>query len=127
MTTETQPLSNVIPLTAAKAIMDDPAAAAGAVPPAIVSPQISDPGVAKLLNDLPGLVGAIDAAIKDTVGRPLGFMLLVFPDTEGGTSLHATNADFARAQACTEAVVRGWSQEGAGENRPIAAQPDAGG
>lgn len=120
-------LEKVIPITAAKAIMDNPAAAAGEAPTAVVSPQITDPGMAELLNQLPGLVGAIDSAIKDTAGRPLGFMLLVFPDTGGGIALHAANCNFARAQDATRAVVAGWDQGTAGEDRPIPAQPDAGG
>jgi hypothetical protein len=54
--------SNIVPIKTAKAIMENPAAAADQAPvPVLASPHITDPGVAKLLDQLPGLVGAIDA------------------------------------------------------------------
>lgn len=44
--------------------------------------------VKKLLDGLPGLVGALDRAIFDTSGRKFPFVLLVF--AENG-AMHATN------------------------------------
>ena len=45
---------------------------------------------AKLLDALPGLIGAIDRAIFDTAGEKFPFVLLVFGN---GGALHATNID----------------------------------
>lgn len=61
-----------------------------------------DAGTQALLDQLPGLVGAIDTAIKDTSGKHMAFMLLVFADE---AVLHATNADPAIAQEFTRAYV----------------------
>lgn len=50
----------------------------------------------KILDAMPGLIGAIDRALRDTVGHdgkpgsPVGFVLFAFRD---GTALHATNFD----------------------------------
>lgn len=44
----------------------------------------------KLLDSLPGLIGAIDTAIKDQTGQPFPFVLLVFGN---GSAMHATNID----------------------------------
>ena len=90
----------------AKQIMQDPAAAAGApAAPVLTSPHIADPGVANLLNQLPGLVGAIDQAIKETAGKPFGFMLMVFTP---GIALHATNAQPEAVQQAAIELVESW-------------------
>jgi hypothetical protein len=44
----------------------------------------------KMLDALPGLVGAIDRAIVDQTGKKFPFVLLVFGN---GAALHATNID----------------------------------
>jgi hypothetical protein len=44
--------------------------------------------VAKLLDGLPGMIGAIDQAVIDTTGKRLPFVLLVFPEKG---AVHATN------------------------------------
>lgn len=94
---------NVVPITTAKAIMQDPAAAAGQpAAPLITSPHITDPGVQNLLNQLPGLVGAIDHAIRDTAGKPLAFMLMVFAP---GGALHACNGDHRQIMAAAEELI----------------------
>ena len=45
---------------------------------------------AKMLDALPGLVGAIDKAIIDQSGKRFPFVLLVFGN---GAAMHATNID----------------------------------
>lgn len=111
---------NVAPISDAQRsdaarIMDNPAAAAEQSS-GLTSPHISDPGVAKLLDQMPGLVGAIDAAVKDTAGKPLGFMLIVFAP---GTALHATNCNPQHAQAAVTELVKSWEQDGRGNETPI--------
>lgn len=87
-------------------IMKDPAGAAGQpAAPVLSSPHIQDPQVAKLLNELPGLVGAIDSAIKDTAGQPFAFMLMIFTP---GIALHATNAQPQQVQAAAIELVKSW-------------------
>ena len=53
---------------------------------------------AKLLDALPGLIGAIDKAIWDQTGQKYPFVLLVFGN---GGAMHATNID---AKVALEAV-----------------------
>ena len=53
---------------------------------------------AKLLDALPGLIGAIDKAIWDQTGQKFPFVLLVFGN---GGAMHATNID---AKVALEAV-----------------------
>lgn len=100
----------VVSISDAKKIMQDPAGSAGQpAAPVLSSPHIQDPGVATLLNQLPGLVGAIDMAIKDTAGKPLAFMLIVFTP---GTVLHATNTDAKVAAAAVGELVDSWRKDG---------------
>lgn len=107
---------NVRPITDAKSIMQNPAAAAAGVeqPPVLTSPHIQDPGVAKLLNGMPGLVGAIDQAVKATAGKPFAFMLMVFTP---GIALHATNANPQMVQQAAAELVKSWE---AGESEQTA-------
>jgi len=70
------------------------------------APQL-DEGTDNLLKNLPNLVGAIDMAIKDTAGKPMAFMLLVFAD---GAALHATNTDPAAAHDATKAYLESVEQ-----------------
>lgn len=83
-------------------------------------PKPQDAGTQALLDQLPGLVGAIDNAIKDTSGKHMAFMLLVFADE---AVLHATNADPAIAQDATRAYVQALNDQAAGngaESQPVA-------
>lgn len=76
----------------------------------LITPE-QPPEVAAMLDALPGLVGAIDAAIKDTAGRPMGFVLLVFP---GQGALHATNiAPAADAVKLITQLAHEWNEQGA--------------
>lgn len=43
---------------------------------------------AKILDALPGLIGALDTAIKDIAGKPIGFVLMI--SLPGGVA-HASN------------------------------------
>lgn len=62
----------------------------------------------KVLDALPGLVGAIDRAIIDTTGQKLGFVLLVFA---GGQALHATNVTPASSAIdAMKALVHAWDE-----------------
>lgn len=64
--------------------------------------------VAKLLDALPGLVGAIDQAVLDKSGRRLPFVLLVFA---GNGALHATNIQpAARAIAAVKDLAAHWDE-----------------
>lgn len=100
----------------AKQIMDNPAAAAGeAAAPILTSPHITDPGTAKLLNELPGLVGAIDSAIKETSGKNHAFMLMIFTP---GTALHCTNAHPQQVQAAVVELVEKWKEDPALDENP---------
>lgn len=95
--------SNVVPIsgTAAKAIMGDPAAAAGMN----VSPEVL---VQRVLTALPGLVGAIDYAIKDQTGKHQPFVLLVFAE---GTALHSANFAPEAAKLAVMELVQHWGEE----------------
>jgi hypothetical protein len=76
----------------------------------LITPE-QPPEVAAMLDALPGLVGAIDAAIKDTVGKPLAFALLVFP---GQGALHATNiSPAADAITAIKQLAHEWNEQGA--------------
>ena len=46
--------------------------------------------IQRLIDVMPGLIGGIDMAINDQVGKPMPFVLVVF---EGNTAAHATNFD----------------------------------
>lgn len=72
--------------------------------------------VQKLLDALPGLIGAIDNAIRSETGTPQPFVLLVF---SGNGALHATNFDHKAAMAAVLAfageVANADTAEGAGD------------
>jgi hypothetical protein len=51
---------------------------------------IVKPALLRLIDVMPGLIGGIDMAINDQVGKPMPFVLVVF---EGNTAAHATNFD----------------------------------
>lgn len=53
----------------------------------MITPE-QPPETAKLLDSLPGMIGAIDQAVLETSGKRFPFVLLVFA---GGGALHATN------------------------------------
>lgn len=111
--------------TPASQIMANASAAAGiepAAPPA--QAPLSDPGAISLMEQLPGIVGALDTAIKDSAGKPLAFMLIVFTE---GAALHATNANASQARAATIEVVQAWMQDGDGPVTPEPASGDAAG
>jgi hypothetical protein len=76
----------------------------------LVTPE-QPPEVAAMLDALPGLVGAIDAAVKDVAGKQMPFVLLVFP---GQGALHATNINPA-SQAITaiKQLAHEWHEQGA--------------
>lgn len=104
------------PSTAAQ-IMANPAVAAGAPQaPVLSSPHIKDEGIANLLENLPGLVGAIDHAIKDMAGKPYAFMLMVFTP-EG--AMHACNGNADVIQAAMIGLVEDWKKTGRGEEQEI--------
>lgn len=112
-------------------IMKDPAGASGTTQetaPVLSSPHISDPSVAKLLNELPGLVGAIDHAIKDVAGQPHAFMLMIFTP---GIALHATNGQPQLVQAYAAELVKSWesgqSEQVHGPDAANEGQPPAAG
>ena len=52
--------------------------------------QTAAPAIQRLIDVMPGLIGGIDMAINDQVGKPMPFVLVVF---EGNTAAHATNFD----------------------------------
>lgn len=110
-------------MTSASDIMKNPAAAAGAETetPAPANSVITDPGVQKLLDNLPGLVGAIDHAIKDTAGKPHAFMLLVFTP---GAALHACNTDPNAAQKAVIELAEDWKSSGRGQEQQVVIPQD---
>lgn len=72
-------------------------------------PPEQPPAVAAMLDALPGMIGAIDDAIKDTTGSRLPFVLLVF--TEGG-AVHATNMNPAsQAVAAVKNLAAQWDTD----------------
>lgn len=76
-----------------------------AVAKAIPSP-IQPVVTAKLLDALPGLVGAIDGAIRDATGEKVAFVLITFPP---GSACHATNISPASdAIKALKALMRNW-------------------
>lgn len=78
-------------------------AAAADAPITAVKPE----AMTKLLDGLPGLVGALDRAIFDTSGQKMPFVLLVF--TEGG-ACHATNFDAKTAVAAVKELAACWDE-----------------
>lgn len=86
--------------TAAQQIMDNPAVAAGAAQ--IATPEVL---VQRTLAALPGLVGAIDHAIKDQTGKHQPFVLLVFAE---GTAMHSANFQPEVAKAAVIELAQRW-------------------
>jgi hypothetical protein len=97
----------------AAAIMGDPAAAAGLV--AKPTPEVQ---IKRTLDCLPGLVGAIDHAIKDQTGKHQPFVLMIFAE---GTALHAANFD---AKVAQNAVIELASRWDTGADEAQCVQPD---
>lgn len=50
--------------------------------------------LAKALDSLPGIIGGIDNYLRDAIGQPLPFVLLVF---SGNGAMHAQNFNAAEA------------------------------
>jgi hypothetical protein len=69
--------------------------------------------VAKLLDALPGLIGAIDRAVFDKSGRQMPFVLLVFAD---GSAMHATNFNAADAVKAIKELAKHWDDTPPTEN-----------
>lgn len=65
----------------------------------IEASEVQPVETAKLLDALPGLVGAIDTAIVDRSGKKFPFVLLVFGND---AAMHATNMDAKVAMACVQ-------------------------
>ncbi len=64
---------------------------------------------AKLLDSLPGLVGAIDRAIFDSAGEKIAFVLVAFTGTG---AVHATNISPAKnAVIALKALLAEWDIE----------------
>lgn len=74
--------------------------------PSVVQPE----SVAKLLDSLPGLVGALDKAIMDTTGRRMPFAVLVFAD---GAGMHASNFNAADTVKAIKDLVEAWEKNAA--------------
>lgn len=72
--------------------------------------------VAKTLDALPGLIGALDRAFKDQVGQVMPFVLLVF---HGNGAMHATNFDVAAAAQAVRQLGREWDK--AADDTPTSA------
>lgn len=67
---------------------------------------IQPAATAKLLDALPGLVGAIDHAIQDQTGEKIAFVLVAFT---AGAACHATNiSPPAEAIKALKALVSNW-------------------
>lgn len=112
--------------TVAKAIMEDPAAAAGVEPEPqvhlIKAPKGTRAEVQRLLNALPGLLGACDEAIRRETGvkEGLPFALVVFCDDQ---AMHASNTD---AESMRKALINfGESLRGATEAQEAISQASA--
>lgn len=56
--------------------------------------------IAKLLDALPGFIGGLDHAIRDQIGQPMPFVLLIF---SGNNVAHAQNFDAKAANAMVKA------------------------
>jgi hypothetical protein len=63
------------------------------------------PSHSKLLDDLPGLVGALDKAIFDTAGEQLPFTLLVYAP---GGAMHASNFNAQEAVRALKLLAEQW-------------------
>ena len=85
----------------ARAIMDNPAASAAAAA-GLATPEVQ---VRRVLDALPGLVGAIDHAIKDETGKHQPFALIIFAE---GTVMHAANFTPKAAQAALIELAKRW-------------------
>jgi len=74
--------------------------------PQPTSPEpISPEKVAKLINDLPGLVGALNEAIRNTSGSMLAFTLIIYGPSG---AMYASNFDAQKAgDALRELVAQG--------------------
>lgn len=78
----------------------NPRADEGEVPATVANnhgtpmPVLQPETVKKLLDNMPGFIGGLDSAIRDHVGTPLPFVLLVFT---GNAAAHAQNFDAKEA------------------------------
>lgn len=86
--------------SAAAAIMGNPAAAAHVA--TLPTPEVL---IQRTLEALPGLVGAIDHAIRDQTGKHQPFVLLIFAE---GTALHSANFDPKVAQKAVIELAARW-------------------
>ena len=84
----------------AAAIMANPAAAAHVA--TLPTPEVL---IQRTLEALPGLVGAIDHAIRDQTGKHQPFVLLIFAE---GTALHSANFDPKVAQKAVIELAGRW-------------------
>lgn len=75
------------------------------------------PSHSKLLDDLPGLVGALDKAIFDTAGEQLPFTLLVYAP---GGAMHASNFNAQEAVRALKSLADQWEDPAPSETAPTA-------
>jgi hypothetical protein len=85
--------------TIAAQIMAAPAAAMTATP---------EVQIQRCLDILPGLVGGIDAAIKDQTGKHQPFVLLIFAE---GTALHSANFGASESQEAVIELAQRWDTD----------------
>lgn len=52
------------------------------------------PEIQKIMDAMPGLIGGVDTALIDHIGKPVPFIMVLF---SGKTAVHATNFDAATA------------------------------
>lgn len=97
----------------AAAIMSNPAAASVAA--TVATPMVI---VLRTLEILPGLVGALDSAIKDQTGKHQPFVLLIFAE---GTALHSANFAPEVAKNAVIELAKRWDE---GEPSPVVAPGD---
>lgn len=83
---------------AAQQIMGNPAAPAAPTPEVLVQ---------RTLAALPGLVGAIDHALKDQTGKHQPFVLLIFAE---GTALHSANFQPDVAKKAVIELAQRWGE-----------------
>lgn len=112
-------MTNGIPPSLSLAV-DNTAAEAAAEAPVAGVPADASPDVKKIMDELPGMVGGIDHALIDMLGKPAPFVLVIF--AEGG-AMHATNFDPKLAAAAVKELAASWDTTDGGEGNGTGAAP----
>lgn len=83
--------------------------AAAAAVADVIAAATPTPEIQKLIDTMPGLVGGLDCALIDHVGKPVPFVLVLF---SGKTAVHATNFDASQAMTALKGFTDSLASQG---------------